>query len=1156
MFVSWENAISEFFAYGLFIYSVAIFIAYLFLSFFSVRELSYYERKNKSTDFKLLAPSQHTPSISILAPAFNESATIVENVKSLLTIYYYQLQIVIINDGSKDDSMEKLIETYELVKTNVFVPNLLSTKPIRGVYKSTNPAYDRLVIVDKENGGKADSLNAGINIASGDIIVCVDVDCILEQDALFKIVKPFLDRSDVRVIASGGVVRIANSCIVEHGKLVKVVLPKQLLPRLQSLEYIRSFLLGRMAWSRLNGLLLISGAFGAFDKSIAIACGGYNTNTVGEDMELVVRMRRYMHEQKQKYTVTYIPEPLCWTEAPVSYKILIRQRNRWTRGTIETLRDHRTLFFNKKYGLLGLLSYPYWFFFEMLAAPIEFLGILFFLIMAILGEVNWPMFGWFFAFIWSGAFTFSAFAVLMEASTFNQYKNRGDTLKLLLAATIEPFVYHPIVVWAAINGFADYFQKVKSWGVMHRAGFAPSIAVKEVPLNDLDKKEFKLPVREFASIFAVIIGLFFISRAYEIGNGYINGSIKGSLIEMLRYIIIADLTYLFSLGFLSFIVFTLLFQLHQKSANILLKLIGAFTVVLQLFLSQYFLTALVPLGADIWGYSWAEIKQTVGASGVLNFMSIALIAFLIAAIVWVINKLPKKIQFNHLSAGILVIAMSIVFMAKNPIRQKNRALQSEYDQNLSLNKTYYLYTKSLNLFFPKKINANIYDDAYSGDFGEDELSNISKHNYINADYPFLHQVDSASDVLSPYFNKSNRPPNIVIVLVEGLGRAFTNEGAYLGNFTPFIDSLSKQSLYWPNFLSEGGRTFAVLPSLLGSLPFGQFGFSELGNEMPSTVSLTTVLKKNGYQNAYYYGGDSHFDFMDVFLKKNGVGSVNDIKSFGKDYIQMPKSASGFSWGYGDKELFRKYWVDQNKRSNTPFCNVLLTVSTHSPFLINEEATYLQKFEERLSTIGIDESKKTKYRQYKLQYASILFADDAIKSFFEKAKQDPDFSNTVFIITGDHRMPEIPMSTKIDRYHVPLIIYSPLLKRKATINAVSTHFDISPSVLQWLHHSYGLSIPNQAIWMGTGLDTNKAFRNVHSYPLMQTKNEVNNYIHGNLFLDGGTTYLLNENMELQIIESTESAQKINGAFNLFKQKNQVVQKGARLLPDSLIKNFGN
>lgn len=193
------------------------------------------------------------------------------------------------------------------------------------------------------------------------MILCIDVDCIVQEDALLKLAKPYLEEK-YQVIATGGVVRIANSCKVEDGKLVEVNMPKNLWPRFQVLEYIRAFLMGRMAWSRLNGLLIISGAMGLFDKNIVIKVGGYDDSTVGEDMELVVRMRRYMYEQDRRFKVVYIPDPLCWTEAPGDLQILGRQRNRWTRGTIETLWMHKDLFFNPRYGILGMLSYPYWFF--------------------------------------------------------------------------------------------------------------------------------------------------------------------------------------------------------------------------------------------------------------------------------------------------------------------------------------------------------------------------------------------------------------------------------------------------------------------------------------------------------------------------------------------------------------------------------------------------------------------------------------------------------------------------------------------------------------------------------------------------------------------------------------------------------------------------
>lgn len=467
----WHHLIFDFLTYFMFGYSVVLLFFYVFIGTFSIGETKKYLKKNSFTDYRLLASSPYAPSLSILAPAYNEGANIIENVRSLLSIYYSNLEVIILNDGSKDDSLEKLIKAYDLEKINFYVRYQIPCKEVRGVYKSRNPVYKKLVVVDKVNGGKADALNVGVNIASKDYIVCIDVDCVLEQDALLKMVKPFMEETDEKIIASGGVVRIANSCIIEDGKLVKVHLPKEYLPRLQSLEYIRAFLLGRMAWSRLNGLMLISGAFGAFDKEIVIKCGGYNHNTVGEDMELVVRMRRYMEEHNLPYRVTYIPDPLCWTEAPSSFKILRRQRNRWTRGTYETLNMHKVMFFNPKYSILGMLSYPYWFFFELCAPIIEFVGFVFFVFQASFGLIEWSFFVAFFCFILSFSYVYSAFSVFMEAITYNQYKRKTDVMKLLLTALTEPFVFHPFVVWSAIEGYIDLILKEKSWGEMTRTGF-------------------------------------------------------------------------------------------------------------------------------------------------------------------------------------------------------------------------------------------------------------------------------------------------------------------------------------------------------------------------------------------------------------------------------------------------------------------------------------------------------------------------------------------------------------------------------------------------------------------------------------------------------------------------------------------------------------
>jgi cellulose synthase/poly-beta-1,6-N-acetylglucosamine synthase-like glycosyltransferase len=457
-----------------FIYAFFAIASYVVLAIISAIETEEYMKKNSFVNYKEILSSTISPSISIIAPAYNESLNIIENVRSLLSSHYVNYDVVIVNDGSKDDSLEKLILAYDLVKVNFLINQQIPTKPIRaGVFKSTNPAFEKLTVVDKENGGKADALNMGLNISNNSYVACIDVDCLLLENALQKMIKPFLEVTEETVIATGGVIRIANSCVIKDGKLLDVNFPKKWIEKAQILEYLRAFLLGRMAWSRLNGLLVISGAFGLFNKKIAIEVGGYDTNTVGEDMEIVVRMRRHMEETKEKYKVAYIPDPLCWTEAPDNYKIFISQRNRWTRGTIETLRKHRKIAFNPKYKSLGLLSYPYWFFFERLAPVIEVIGIIYFVILMALNEVRWDYAFAFIVLAYLFAVLFSIVAIFSEELTFHQYKKKGTGFKLILISILEPFALHPFILYAAIRGNIDYyFNKKKKWGEMTRKGMA------------------------------------------------------------------------------------------------------------------------------------------------------------------------------------------------------------------------------------------------------------------------------------------------------------------------------------------------------------------------------------------------------------------------------------------------------------------------------------------------------------------------------------------------------------------------------------------------------------------------------------------------------------------------------------------------------------
>jgi poly-beta-1,6-N-acetyl-D-glucosamine synthase len=454
----------------IFILTLIIFGSYLILGIFSAIALSKYLRKNSYVNYNSLVLSPLSPKISIIAPAFNESRSIIDNIRTLLSLYYNNFEVIIVNDGSTDDTFEKIKQNYELERVNYYFDYRIPCERIKGVYKSKNPSYTRLTVIDKNNGGKADSLNAGINICKSSLFVSIDADSIIETDSILKLVKPFLEEKDKKVIGTGGVIRIVNSCDIERGHIRTINVPSRFLPRLQVLEYTRAFLLGRMAWSQLDGLMLISGAMGIFDRETVIRAGGYSIKTVGEDMELVLRMRRYMAEKGMKYEVTYIPDPLCWTEVPSDLKSMRKQRTRWTRGLVESLKTHRKMFFNRKYKRLGMLGYPYWFFFEWLSPLIAFAGFVYTLILVITDSLNWPFYLLLFTFVYSFAVLLSTWAVLFEEITFHKYRRKRDVLKLLSTAFLEPFFY-PVHTYFAVRGNLQALRGKKGWGKAERKGF-------------------------------------------------------------------------------------------------------------------------------------------------------------------------------------------------------------------------------------------------------------------------------------------------------------------------------------------------------------------------------------------------------------------------------------------------------------------------------------------------------------------------------------------------------------------------------------------------------------------------------------------------------------------------------------------------------------
>ncbi|MCX6139093.1 MAG: glycosyltransferase [Ignavibacteriales bacterium] len=451
-------------------YFASINLVYFLMLLFSFLSIRFYLRRNLLCDYRIIVQSEFTTPVSVLAPAYNESVNISESVHSLLKLNYSTMEVIVINDGSKDDTLNILIQHFHLRKTRRLYVAHLPTQPVRGIYTSQKAEYKNLVVVDKVNGGKADALNVGINVSRYPLFCAIDADSILEDDALLKATKPFME--DDTTIAVGGIVRIANGCTVQRGRVTDVALSGKFLPVFQVVEYFRAFLTGRMAWSAANALLIISGAFGIFKKNVVLEVGGYKHDTVGEDMELVIRLHRLMRETKRPYRIIFVPDPVCWTEAPETLSMLRRQRNRWHRGLLDTLLIHRTILFNPKYGMVGLFAAPYFLFYELLGPVIEGMGYIVVIAMLLLGTLNTDILLLFFIVSVVYGMMFSVGAVILEEISFHRYPRTMDLVRLIGHAFIENFGYRQLTAFWRIQAIIDYARGVKHWGPMQRKGFA------------------------------------------------------------------------------------------------------------------------------------------------------------------------------------------------------------------------------------------------------------------------------------------------------------------------------------------------------------------------------------------------------------------------------------------------------------------------------------------------------------------------------------------------------------------------------------------------------------------------------------------------------------------------------------------------------------
>ena len=415
-----------------------------------------------------LLGSEAAPTISLIAPAHDEALTVSESLRSLLTLRYPNLEVVLVNDGSSDDTIRVLERDFDLVAVPPIFRRHVDSAAIRAIYRSrTSPD---LVVIDKDKGGKADALNAGLNVATGELICAIDADTIIEADALLRMVRPFLQRSDV--VATGGTIRVANGARVSAGRVLEARAPRRPVAAVQAMEYLRAFLTGRLGWNRLGGNLIISGAFGLFRRDAMLAADGYEHDTVGEDMELVARLRRGAYEHGGPGRVEFVPDPVAWTEVPDSLRVLGRQRDRWHRGLADVLRRHRRVLGRPGYGTLGLVAYPYFLLVELLAPVVEAVGLLGLALALALGAVDWSFAAMFFLVAYGLGLVISVFTLALEEWSYRAYGGLRDRLLLLGFAFVEGLGYRQLSVVWRLRGLVKYARGRTEWGAMPRSGFA------------------------------------------------------------------------------------------------------------------------------------------------------------------------------------------------------------------------------------------------------------------------------------------------------------------------------------------------------------------------------------------------------------------------------------------------------------------------------------------------------------------------------------------------------------------------------------------------------------------------------------------------------------------------------------------------------------
>jgi cellulose synthase/poly-beta-1,6-N-acetylglucosamine synthase-like glycosyltransferase len=458
----------------LFWYYLATNLAYLAMLIIALKTSARHQRRLESHRLSWYKDAPMTPPITIIAPAHNEEASIRVAIRNLLELDYPQLEIIVVNDGSADRTLEELRDEFRLRAVRAVYVAEVKSAPIRGLYRSDLDS--RLLVVDKQAAGsKADAVNAGLNAATSPYVCIVDSDSVLERDALLRIMVPILE-DPKRVVAVGGIIRVLNGSEIKNGQLRRVRLPRKSIEAIQVIEYLRAFLIGREAWAQGNMLTIISGAFGLFRTDLVRAVGGYRANSIGEDMDVVARMHRHLREKKVDYEIRFVPDPMCWTEVPSDLRSLARQRARWQKGLLDVLWPNRDMLFRPRYGRIGCFALPYLWLFELFAPIMEVVGIATIILAASLGVLSREFFLQFMIFGYAFATVISIGSVLQEEVTYKRYNDWKDVVRLVSYCFFEHFPYRQLHMIWRLQGLWQYLRGDHEWKPLKRKGLASAKA--------------------------------------------------------------------------------------------------------------------------------------------------------------------------------------------------------------------------------------------------------------------------------------------------------------------------------------------------------------------------------------------------------------------------------------------------------------------------------------------------------------------------------------------------------------------------------------------------------------------------------------------------------------------------------------------------------